>query len=290
VGGRTYYGGSSYNYYYGRNSYYRGTTFLIVPMYAYGCYSCYGYHRTCYSCDNCRRRQDCAGTQSESIVSNYDRYELDLATQFPASGAAEWPLTMQVSSADIFTQRASGSSLATSAVYIGFNTDAGDQYLSLSEMLSPIGFLLAIGISVCFCISSCKERIWAHNDDDAPRAFTTSTPFTTPHAVQEMQPYPAQPYPAQPYPAQPYQAQPYQAQGYGVQPQAYGQTQVAQMPVAQACGSYAVPAGGYPAQPFGATQGISIAQAVAQPYPGQQPVAMAVAYPSNPPSPPSKHD
>jgi hypothetical protein len=149
VGGRTYYSGHSpYSYQYARGSYVDGAAIMIVSRSSYGCYSCYS--RTCSSCSGCTTRTDCNAYDTAYVISDQDRYVLELPSGSllaPPEGSPAWPLTLTIYNATQF----STSAETENAIYLSFTTAAGD---SMENILDNLGWswylLFAMAIFLCF--------------------------------------------------------------------------------------------------------------------------------------------
>lgn len=273
VGGRHYYGGyRPYSYMYGHHAIMYGAVIYTVGYGGYGCYSCSGRYRNCYSCSNCRSRRECGAYSSATATTNLDRYQLDTALNVPPSGG-DWPLTLRIYNITIFIPRNSGTPQVSrnSAMYINFFTSDGDIYDSLAGTLSPIGWLASI-VAIVYIMCNRQMLCPADTNHNVRPSTQRASARTYDDNVEAVSACTPQAYTAQPY-TQPYNAS-YPGTGVAM---AYPSQPMA---VAQPVSGFA---------PMPTAMPVATGMAVAQPcYGGAQAVAMPVAYPSQPPSPPDE--
>ena len=273
AGGRRYYGGArGYNYMYGRSVILYGAVLYTVGYGGYGCYSCTGGRRNCQSCSNCRTRRACGGYGQTTAMSNLDRYQIDLRFDVPAADGP-WPLKLKIYNTTTFLPRSMNSQAAAgSASYINFFTDSGDSADALSSVFSPIGYISFV--VTLFFIACNKKKLCPDGPPPRSDGRHSHQPNTAPPAQMAMGAYPqtGQQYAyaqSAAYPA---------GQPVAV---AYGQPAMGQPPVAMA-----QPMGSCYGQPVATGQAVAYPQQVHPQQYGAQPVAVPMAYPSNPPSPP----
>jgi hypothetical protein len=189
VAGRPYYvGHAPYSYYYGRNVFLTGSMIYFVGMGGYGCYSCRVRSDGCYS------RRDCGGVTSGTTSSGFDRYQLDTALRVPPSTSPQWPLTLRIFNASIFTERGVVRSVGGTRgthLYINFFTGDGDSLSSAGSTMNRFGWLMCV-VSVLFLVMN-RERLLSPDDHRGRRSRTQHSPHSIGRAsnprMQQTSPY-----------------------------------------------------------------------------------------------------